>query len=197
MNDLMNSLPKVELYTVIMCPVKHLQSVEYNPRTIDEDHLNALKVSIQQNPDFFKARPILVNASKGFEGRVIGGNQRLRAAIELGWTSVPAMFVSADTVEKEKVFNLLDNKGAGEWDRPKLKQLVMDLHEASYDLTTIGHPMSEIVDIMGSSFDMEDPKDHSDNKGTTPSNKWVACPSCNHQFKVEKKVVIQAPDTVS
>jgi len=193
--ELIEKLPSIALYQVLNVAVKYLRESEYNPRTIDEDQLKALKISLTENKDFLKARPPIINAAMGREGVIIAGNQRVRAAIELGWETVPVMFVKAETIAKEMALNLLDNKNSGNWDNDKLQNVVMELHSFGYDMTTIGHTATEITNIMSGQFQMGDPKDSDDYKknGTTPAGKWVRCPECQHEFKVTKKEKISDP----
>lgn len=181
MNELIEQLPKMELYTVIMCPVKYLKPAEYNPRTIDEEEMKALKLSMTKNQNFLRARPPIVNTMPGREGVIIGGNQRVKAAIEMGWEKLPVIFVRAETIEDEKAWNILDNKEAGQWDRAKLKDLLGDLHSAQYDMTGIGHTPMQLADLMTNMPSMDDAKDTDGYKknGTTPS-KWRQCPECGH-----------------
>lgn len=195
MNELIEKLPEINMYEVVVVPIQHLNTAEYNPRTIDDAALESLKKSLSTNTEFLKARPPIVNAAKGREGIVIGGNMRVRAARELGWDRIPVMFVDAKTIEQEKVWNILDNKNAGSWDGEKLKTIVTELHGIGYDLTTIGHTPTEIGNIMSGDFNMGDPKkdDAYKEKGTTPGKRWVKCPECAHEFRISKKVKIDDP----
>ncbi len=182
MNELIQMIPEIKLYRVMMVPIKYLIPSEYNPRTIQDDNLLALKKSIKANPEFFKARPILLNTAKGREGIIIGGDKRYRVALELKMTAVPVMFVLAETLEKEKAWNILDNKAAGEWDRGKLKEVIGDLHESGYNMDTLGHTPDELVGL-SSDFNMDDPTETDEYKknGTTPSTKLFRCPECDYE----------------
>lgn len=86
-----------------------------NPRTISKDAFAKLCDSIRRDPEFMPLRPIVVDDS----GAVLGGNQRLRACIAIGKTTVPASWVvkaSTLTPEQRKRFTIIDNKPAGDWD---------------------------------------------------------------------------------
>lgn len=182
MNELIQALPQIQLYTTVMIATRHLRPSEYNPRVIKDDNFIALKKSLAANPDFFKARPILVNTAAGREGVIIGGDKRFRAAVESGLEKVPVMFVLAETVEKEKAWNLLDNKNAGDWDQDKLKNVIEDLHAAGYNMDTLGHTPGELVNIM-EGFNMSDPTQDQAYKenGTTPGSKVFCCPECGYE----------------
>ena len=89
-----------------------------NPRTISAGALARLMESIGRDPQFMRLRPIVVGA----DGAVLGGNQRLRACIELGMEELPAGWVvRADDLSPEQVrrFVVVDNAPegmSGEWD---------------------------------------------------------------------------------
>lgn len=55
--------------------------------------------------------------------KVLGGNQRLRAAIHLGWEKIPAIAASDLTPEEKAAFIILDNQDFGEWDYETLANI--------------------------------------------------------------------------
>lgn len=63
-------------------------SEDGNPRKIVKKNFERLKQSITDNPDFFEARPVLLNRVDGVL-KIIGGHQRLKAAKSLGMQHVP------------------------------------------------------------------------------------------------------------
>lgn len=91
-----------------------------NPRYIDGDDFERLCESITRNPDLFNARPILCSDRTG-ELVVIGGNQRLKAALHLGLATVPVFVFSGLSVEREREIAVRDNVTNGEWDATKLE----------------------------------------------------------------------------
>lgn len=74
--------------TVVEAPVVGLRPHERNPRSITKQRLAALKADLEADPDMLRARPLIVLP----DGRVIAGNQRLRAVQELGWETVPVVY---------------------------------------------------------------------------------------------------------
>src|SRR5437879_2217496 len=82
-----------------------------NPRRIAPTRLDDLKRALQGDPAMLWARPLIALPS----GVVVAGNQRLRAAVELGWESIPTLFVDLDW-ERAKVWALMDHNAWGEWD---------------------------------------------------------------------------------
>lgn len=124
---------------------------EYNPRTISAKKLEMLKKSITEDSEFLSVRPLIVNMYPGRENIVIGGNQRLLAARELGLKTVPAIIVSIDPT-REKIWNIKDNAGYGEWEGGLLKEVIIQLQEESADLELVGFDESEIGAILNEEF---------------------------------------------
>ena len=82
-----------------------------NPRLIRDEEFKDLCKSIKEDPAFFEARPILYNK----EFVVFAGNQRLKAAIELGLKEVPAILMDIPEKQQEKIM-VKDNRQSGTWD---------------------------------------------------------------------------------
>lgn len=101
-------------------------SEDGNPRKIVKKNFERLKQSITDNPDFFEARPVLLNRVDGVL-KIIGGHQRLKAAKSLGMQHVPCYIFEGLDEAKAKRFNILDNTNEGAWDWEKLKQFSVDV----------------------------------------------------------------------
>jgi len=189
---LVEKIKSIALYTTVMVPIEFMRESEYNPNElVDDEELIALKRSISANKEFFQARPILLNSAGGREGVIIGGAKRYRAAKELGWMKAPAMFVIADTLEKEKAWNLLDNNHNGQLNAMKRQQIFMDLHEVGYDMSSLGHTGQEVSEIM-TGIDGLGESGGEDGAGSIPAKGWIECPECGHKApkKEFKKVEI-------
>jgi len=91
-----------------------LELPSWNPRTITEHDFKGLVESIKTDPDFLKARPIIVNTRSG-KNVVIAGNMRVRACQHLGYTTIPCILVDLDDAQ-EKRWALKDNIHQGRWD---------------------------------------------------------------------------------
>ena len=90
-----------------------------NPRKVFDDEFQALKASIEKDPEFLKRRPILVVKQNG-KYVIYGGTQRYKACVELGHKEVPVLIqdgLQAKTVDYRM---LSDNQHFGEWDEAKL-----------------------------------------------------------------------------
>ncbi len=97
----------------IEVPINELIPVDYNPRKHDEVATEQLKQSILR---FGLVDPIIVNSAPNRNHRIIGGHFRWKVAKELGYQTVPVVFVDIPDLEKEKELNLRLNKNTGEFD---------------------------------------------------------------------------------
>jgi ParB-like chromosome segregation protein Spo0J len=88
---------------------------EDNPRYIKEDKFKKLVQSLKDFPEMAAVRPIVVNK----EMVALGGNMRLKAMQEAGWSEVPVKIVDWSE-EKQREFIIKDNVGFGEWDWDEL-----------------------------------------------------------------------------
>ena len=88
---------------------------EDNPRYIKEEKFKKLVQSLKEFPEMANARPIVVNK----EMVALGGNMRLKAMQEAGWSEVPVEIVDWSE-EKQREFIIKDNVGYGEWDWDEL-----------------------------------------------------------------------------
>jgi len=94
-------------------PLKQLRLWPENPRTITPERLEQLKQALSQDREMLQARPLLALP----DGTVIAGNQRLRAALDLGWETIPVITVDLDW-ERARLWALRDNNAYGAWDEP-------------------------------------------------------------------------------
>jgi hypothetical protein len=81
-----------------------------NPRIIKDDKYRKLVQSLKEFPEMSEVREIVVNK----DYVVLGGNMRLRAMKEAGWTKVPVRIVDWPE-EKQKEFIIKDNTAYGDW----------------------------------------------------------------------------------
>ena len=97
-----------------------LVPADYNPREISEHQLDALKRSIQR---WGFVQPIIVNERTG---KIVGGHQRVTAALELAYKTVPVTRVDLSE-SAEKALNIALNKISGDWDNTRLAVLLEDI----------------------------------------------------------------------
>ena|ERR1043165_3883955 len=136
-----------------LIPIKKLTLFEKNPRRITKDQMEKLCRSIQNDPEFLKCRPILVNCvTVGFPSKqilhVYAGNQRVRAAKKLGMKEIPCIVdyeLDEETVIKRVV---QDNAHHGEWD--------WDMLANEYDLDLLLECGFTTEGLLGSMQDIEE-----------------------------------------
>lgn len=95
-----------------------LKLLENNPRIISPEDLKRLEGSVSGFLKMLKYRGIIVDSNNV----IIGGNQRYKALLALGYEEVPGEWVQkADdfTEEERKRFIITDNVGFGNWDYEK------------------------------------------------------------------------------
>lgn len=95
--------------------ISDLNELEGNPRTIKKDDFERLKKSLQDNQDYFEARPLILSDRTG-KLVIIAGNQRYKAAKAIGLTEVPTVLLSGLSEEREREIVIRDNVENGEWD---------------------------------------------------------------------------------
>lgn len=116
----------------------------YNPRKIGVNEKQRLKRSLME---FGYVDPIIYNVRNRF---VIGGNQRITVLRELAREDPEKWDVKYEMVEEdldedmEKALNIALNKISGEWDIPKLKDLLVELDTGAFDIEITGFDLEEI-----------------------------------------------------
>lgn len=106
-------------YKVEYRPLESLKPLENNPRYIKEEDFERLCASVQNNPELFEAQPIILSDRTG-ELVIIAGNQRYRAAKEVGLKEVPTVLLTGLTEQKEKEIIIRTNITNGKWDYDRL-----------------------------------------------------------------------------
>lgn len=128
--------------------VSKLIPATYNPRKDlkpnDEEYIK-IKNSIE---NFGFVSPLVVNKDM----TVIGGHQRLKVLIELGYTEIECIIVDLDKTS-EKALNIALNKIQGDWDEEKLENLLKELKTENFDLELTGFNSEEINDLLDDFFE--------------------------------------------
>lgn len=106
-------------YKVEYRSLESLKPLENNPRYIKEEDFERLCASVQNNPELFEAQPIILSDRTG-ELVIIAGNQRYRAAKEVGLKEVPTVLLTGLTEQKEKEIIIRTNVTNGKWDYDRL-----------------------------------------------------------------------------
>ena len=121
--------------TITDVNVKDLNPAPYNPRRWSDNAIKQLTESISK---FGLVDPILVNSAANRHNIVIGGHFRLKVAKDLGYKTVPVVYVDIPDETKEKELNLRLNKNLGDWDYELLAEFDESL------LTDVGFDSEEL-----------------------------------------------------
>jgi DNA modification methylase len=106
------------------------------------DEADKLRRSIRT---FGLVDPLIVRRA---DHTIIGGHARWAAAEGLGMKTVPVVYLDI-TAEQAKVLNLALNRISGEWDLPKLGQLLADLRALpAIDVSLAGFDPPELEEIL-------------------------------------------------
>ncbi len=132
-------------------PTNDLIPADYNPRKHDEEATEQLKQSILR---FGLVDPVIANSSPDRKNTIIGGHFRWEVAKQLGYKTVPVVYVDIPDLEKEKELNLRLNKNTGEFDWDLLAKF-----DESF-LSDVGFSTDELddifkLDISPEEFDLE------------------------------------------
>jgi ParB-like chromosome segregation protein Spo0J len=153
--------------------ISDINPAAYNPRRDlqpgDADY-EKLKKSILE---FDIVEPLVWNKKSS---NLVGGHQRLKILKELGHQEVEVSVVDLPD-DKEKALNLALNKISGEWDFPKLKDILEQLDTGDMDMEITGFDLKEIEDLM-TQFNptLEEDQPRLDEKAK------VRCPDCGCEF---------------
>lgn len=96
-----------------------IKDVPKNPRFIKDARYEALKKSIEDDPEMLELRELVAYDNGGGELVVIMGNMRFRAMKELGYKEAPVKILPTDTAAKKlRAYIQKDNIafGSNDWD---------------------------------------------------------------------------------
>ena len=124
--------------------IEKINPAKYNPRKDlkpGDPEYEKLKRSIQE---FDIVEPLVWNERTG---NLVGGHQRLKILKELDHTEAEVSVVDMDEA-KEKALNVALNKISGDWDVPKLKDLLQEIDTGAFDIGITGFDEEEIENLM-------------------------------------------------
>ena len=128
-----------------------LNPAGYNPRKDlkpGDKEYEKLKRSITE---FGYVEPVIWNKRTG---NVVGGHQRLKVLLDLGFSEIDCVVVDLDE-QREKALNVALNKIQGEWDTDKLAALMADLDSNAFDVSLTGFDAAEIDELMNQWYSRE------------------------------------------
>jgi site-specific DNA-methyltransferase (adenine-specific) len=146
---------EVVVEPAVLLPLPSLQLWSENPRTIRPSRLDDLVSSLRAEPDLLWAKPLWIDE----DGVIFAGNQRYRAALELGLGEVPVQRVRGLTPSQKKTWALLDNNTFGVWDTDALAPFLADLLGEGVDAVLTGFETRELDAILATLTPAHDPEE--------------------------------------
>lgn len=142
---------KTKPIQTIEVTISDLVPADYNPRKHDEVATEQLKQSIQR---FGLVDPVIANSSPSRKNVIIGGHFRWEVAKELGFKTIPVVYIDIPDLDRERELNLRLNKNTGEFDWDLLakfdESLLSDIGFSSDELDSIFD-----LDITPEEFDLK------------------------------------------
>lgn len=167
----------------------------YNPRVMPEAMMERLEKSLDK---FGYIDPIVVNKRNG---NAVGGNMRLKALRKKMHKDqmIDVVVVDLDDAQ-EKALNMALNKIVGNWDEPKISELLKSIEEGDKELLNLtGFSEQEIKDLSLFDGNMKRPEfddlvdRFSSDKGKSEKNEnwfYIEFYKKEDQFKELKKLLI-------
>lgn len=151
-------------------PIDQINPAKYNPRKDlkpGEPEYEKLKKSIDE---FDLVEPLVMNKLGNV---LISGHQRLKILKERGDTEIEVSVVDLSP-ERERALNIALNKIRGDWDLPKLSEILKNIDDELKDIT--GFDAEEIDELLG--FKEEVQEDNFDEEApeepiTKPGDLWL------------------------
>jgi DNA modification methylase len=125
--------------------IAELMPAPYHPRKKQSPADPVYKKLKRSILEFGYVDPIIWNRRTG---NIVGGHQRGQVLLDLGITSENVSIVDLSE-EKEKVLNIALNKISGEWDLPRLKDLIIEIETYDVDIELTGFDEAEIEKLLG------------------------------------------------
>ena len=179
--------------------VKDLRPAAYNPRKITDKQMAMLAKSMKEFGDL---SGIIVNVKTG---NIVGGHQRVKnlnpswkiekkpftdkvGTVAIGYIETPWgrwQYREVDwPAKKEAAANIAANQHGGEFDLPKLREIITDLDTGEMDMELLGFNSHELELMMTAVHAQVDEDQAVSGSG---GGEIVTCPSCGHGFSVLKK----------
>jgi DNA modification methylase len=139
-------------YKIQHVPVAKIKKNPDNPRLIKRSQFKSLCKSLEESPELFKARPILV-VPENTHFKILGGNMRFEAAKKLKMASVPVIVMNGLTDEQKRAIAIKDNGAWGEWDFHLLSTQWADLPLSDWGVELPKDWLAEPGDVVEDGFD--------------------------------------------
>lgn len=133
--------PKIDYKTMKLADLK---PAPYNPRVELKPGMPEYEKLKRSLSTFGLVEPVIVNKRTGY---VVGGHQRLGVLRDLGYDEVKTVVIDVSEA-REKLLNVALNKISGDWDLPKLRDLLGGLNEDWEDVTLSGFDDKELAQLL-------------------------------------------------
>lgn len=120
-----------------------IQPAPYNPRvdlTPEDIEYQQIEESINSHG---LVQPIIYNKRTGY---AVGGNQRLKILTDHGVTEATCAVIDVPLIQEMEI-NIALNRLGNAWDYAKLREDMLQLQEAGYDLTKTAFTDSEVAEL--------------------------------------------------
>jgi DNA modification methylase len=137
-----NQLPRCS-HQVEELDIQRLRAAKNNPRVHSDRQIKLIKRSLQR---FGFINPILADA----DDRIIAGHGRIKAAEQLGLTTVPVLRIEHLAEEEIRAYVIADNRLAEKsgWDKSLLAIELQGLAEIGFEIEAIGFETAELDIIL-------------------------------------------------
>jgi len=162
-------------------PAANLNPAAYNPRKDLQPGDAEYEKLLRSVEEFGYVEPIIWNERTG---NIVGGHQRFKILAQLGYSEIECVVVNLDE-QREKALNVALNKIGGEFDAPKLAELLQDLEQSGFAVDITGFEQPEIDklyqslsrekgDIEEDGFDAEKAAAEIETPVSQPGDIWLA-----------------------
>lgn len=153
--------------------LSELATLSKNPRIIKDYQFQKLCDSLENNPQYFEARPLILSNRTG-ELVIIAGNQRYLASKHLKKESVPTVLIENLNEVQEKEITIKDNLHNGEWDWELLAN-----EWDQFELNNFGLDIPDFETVNFDDFVLKEPEFKKEDSSEEKKHK---CPSCGYEF---------------
>lgn len=156
-------------------PISKLNAAHYNPRKDllpGDPEYKRIRRSIET---FGLVEPLVWNE---ISGNLVGGHQRLKVLKEIGLKKAWVSILRIEDPKEERQLNIALNKVSGEWDIPKLKEVLLDIDDGAHDLELTGYDSGELKTLI----DWDSPRVNGGDGDGEPQECNTMCPKCGHEF---------------
>ena len=121
-----------------------IEGLPSNPRQWTRDDVNNIARSLEETPELFGMRPLLVYEVNGYYV-ILGGNLRFEGAKKIKLTECPCIVIPADTsIQKLKEIVIKDNGQFGAWDYDELANGWDDLNLTGWGVKGVNFKVPEL-----------------------------------------------------